>query len=153
MAWANIDERREAVKAIINTGYTNKDLKIIADKFQCSFSAVYADTIQIKYPDNPRHLSKKIRNRILERDNRTCQYCGLEDNGGMIVEHVVSFSIGGGNQDYNLVCACQSCNVKKGNKIWLPLNIEVLRNLNSEWANMIETSIGKYLDIIHGVKK
>jgi hypothetical protein len=138
MAHPNINERREAVMAIINTGYTNKDLKRIADKFQCSFSAVYADTIQIKYPDTLRHLSGKIRNRILERDNRTCQYCGLANNGEMIVEHVVSFSIGGGNQDYNLVCACQSCNVKKGNKIWLPLNIEVLRNLNAEWANTIK---------------
>ena len=53
--------------------------------------------------------------RVLERDNYTCVYCG-DENGPFEVDHVKAVKLGGGNEDENLVCACQTCNRRKGAK-------------------------------------
>ena len=52
---------------------------------------------------------------IIRRDRGICQYCGRED-GPMTVDHVVPRSLGGLDEWQNLVCACPSCNNRKGNR-------------------------------------
>jgi len=52
---------------------------------------------------------------IIKRDRWKCQYCG-ETEGPMTVDHVIPRSHGGGETWGNLVCACSSCNNKKGNR-------------------------------------
>jgi 5-methylcytosine-specific restriction endonuclease McrA len=60
--------------------------------------------------------------RILERDRYTCQYCGLdgmrnfENSLTMTVDFVVPQSKKGKKAPGNLVAACRSCNVLKGNR-------------------------------------
>lgn len=60
--------------------------------------------------------------RIFERDQYTCQYCGW--NGAtdfekwfiasFSIDHIKPVSDGGTNDDSNLVLACHSCNLYKG---------------------------------------
>ena len=52
---------------------------------------------------------------ILKRDRKTCQYCGRTDSF-MTVDHVIPRSLGGGETWGNLVCACSTCNTKKGDR-------------------------------------
>ncbi|MCE5251653.1 HNH endonuclease [bacterium] len=52
---------------------------------------------------------------ILKRDHKTCQYCGTTE-GYMTVDHVIPRSQGGNDTWENLVCACSSCNNKKGDR-------------------------------------
>lgn len=53
-----------------------------------------------------------IRQRILARDNYTCQYCGA-DNANT-VDHVIPRRLGGGDDEGNLLTACSRCNYAKG---------------------------------------
>jgi hypothetical protein len=54
---------------------------------------------------------RKIRQRILERDQYTCQICGMEGN---TVDHIIPRSSNGGDEDFNLQCLCSRCNSSKG---------------------------------------
>ena len=54
---------------------------------------------------------RKIRQRILERDQYTCQICGMEGN---TVDHILARSSGGDDNESNLQCLCSRCNSSKG---------------------------------------
>lgn len=57
---------------------------------------------------------KRVRLRVLERDNWTCRYCG---GPATTVDHVDPVVRGGDPFDErNLVAACKSCNSRKGAK-------------------------------------
>lgn len=62
---------------------------------------------------------KKIlltRKNILKRDHNICQYCG-DHRGPMTVDHVIPKSYGGGDFWENMVCACENCNNRKGDRL------------------------------------
>lgn len=60
------------------------------------------------------HMNVQLtKQNILRRDHKTCQYCGKAE-GRMTVDHVVPRSQGGSETWENLVCACPSCNNRKG---------------------------------------
>jgi len=54
----------------------------------------------------------EIRQRVFERDDYTCRYCGAR-GGELQCDHVVPLSRGGSNDLTNLVTACSSCNRRK----------------------------------------
>lgn len=54
------------------------------------------------------------RRNIMKRDRNTCQYCGSRSD--LTLDHVMPKSRGGADSWENLVTACNSCNVKKGNR-------------------------------------
>lgn len=56
---------------------------------------------------------KRLRARILKRDNHTCHYCS---NTATSVDHITPASKGGTDHDTNLVACCWPCNQKKGNR-------------------------------------
>ena len=58
---------------------------------------------------------RKIRERILRRDQRTCQRCGLE---GDTVDHIIPRTLGGDDSDSNLQCLCRTCNYSKGGRFF-----------------------------------
>lgn len=57
---------------------------------------------------------RRIRERILIRDNRICQWCGVEE--ATHVDHIVPRSKGGNDMDDNLVASCKRCNLSRGSK-------------------------------------
>jgi len=58
---------------------------------------------------------RRIRERILRRDQRTCQRCGLE---GDTVDHIIPRKLGGSDEDNNLQVLCRTCNFSKGGRFF-----------------------------------
>ena len=58
---------------------------------------------------------RKIRERILRRDQNTCQRCGLEGN---TVDHIIPRTLGGDDSDSNLQVLCGPCNYSKGGRFF-----------------------------------
>lgn len=56
---------------------------------------------------------RQIRQRILQRDQGTCQLCGQVD-GSMHIDHIIPKRLGGNDMDENLRVLCQSCNLRRG---------------------------------------
>lgn len=52
---------------------------------------------------------RKIRQKVLQRDNRICQVCGKEHSGQ--VHHILPRSQGGTNDLANLITLCGKCHM------------------------------------------
>ncbi|HIE80229.1 MAG TPA: HNH endonuclease, partial [Nitrospinaceae bacterium] len=63
---------------------------------------------------------------ILRRDNYTCQYCGISTHP-LTVDHVVPKSRGGKTNWTNIVVACKTCNLKKGDRTPLEVDMTLVR--------------------------
>lgn len=69
-------------------------------------------------------IGDRQRFRVLHKFHFTCCYCGkkagdTKPDGSIVkmhVDHKVSVKDGGTNDDENLVCACEDCNLGKGRK-------------------------------------
>lgn len=62
-------------------------------------------------------LKKSLRFAVLRRDSFRCVYCGADaSNGKLHVDHVKPVSLGGTDDELNLVTACESCNLGKSNR-------------------------------------
>lgn len=60
-------------------------------------------------------MSLRTRIRILARDGHRCIYCGATSRDTRLeVDHIVPRSVGGTNDDANLITACWACNNGKG---------------------------------------
>ncbi len=78
----------------------------------------YECTLNEYYNKNQRKLmTKKLRKKIMERDNYTCQLCGkyMPDEVGLHVDHIIPISKGGKTISSNLQVLCSKCNGKKSN--------------------------------------
>jgi 5-methylcytosine-specific restriction endonuclease McrA len=62
----------------------------------------------------PSRISSPLRKRIFDRDGRVCVYCGSCEN--LSVDHILPKSLGGGDEEENLVTSCTLCNSMKGAK-------------------------------------
>jgi 5-methylcytosine-specific restriction endonuclease McrA len=58
---------------------------------------------------------RKIRKRILIRDQDTCQRCGQPGN---TVDHIIPRTLGGDDSESNLQCLCAKCNYSKGGRFF-----------------------------------
>jgi 5-methylcytosine-specific restriction endonuclease McrA len=69
------------------------------------------------YDKLPKTAVKFNRRNIFARDNNQCQYCGKRfSTAELSLDHVVPRSQGGGATWDNIVCACLTCNVRKGGR-------------------------------------
>jgi 5-methylcytosine-specific restriction endonuclease McrA len=67
-----------------------------------------------RLPKQHLHLNRRT---VLARDDHTCQYCGRHfPTSQLSLDHVVPRSRGGGMTWENVVCACLTCNTKKGGR-------------------------------------
>ena len=72
----------------------------------------------LQYSKVYRHRIPLTRRNIYYRDNNTCQYCGrMFKTRDLNIDHVVPRSRGGKETWENLVCACITCNIRKGNRL------------------------------------
>ena len=65
--------------------------------------------------DHPRYFSKEVQREVFERDKEQCVRCGCKDN--IQFDHIIPFSKGGASSSNNCQILCQSCNLRKSNKI------------------------------------
>lgn len=66
---------------------------------------------------SPRHGLRFNRRNVFARDGNRCQYCGKHfPTSELSLDHVVPRSRGGLTSWENIVCACVSCNVRKGGR-------------------------------------
>lgn len=77
---------------------------------------------------------------LLARDNFKCQYCGISlTASSATLDHVVPRSKGGKKSWENMVCACVSCNVKKGNKSLKQSRMKLIKEpLKPEWLPILQ---------------
>lgn len=118
------------------------------------------------YDKLPRREVRFSRKNIFERDNYTCQYCGIKpptktqalkwmEKNQLNLDHIVPRSRGGKTLWSNIVTACYKCNSKKGNSTleelgwklrkaptqpkWHPtLNISLRFIPHKEWVNFLD---------------
>lgn len=121
---------------------SHEEKKMLSLKYKCHVSAIVADITYTKRLMTGEKVtgftSQSVRNIVRRRDGCNCCYCGdcSEDNV-YIVEHVIASVLGGHGRTYNLVMACQSCNVQKGDDVWIPANLHVLAEENPEYCQKI----------------
>jgi 5-methylcytosine-specific restriction endonuclease McrA len=75
---------------------------------------------------------KPTKKMVQKHYDHRCVYCGSLNN--LTIDHVLPISRGGKNTWENLVCACYSCNIRKGDKtpqeVGLRLYIKSFRPFN-----------------------
>ncbi|MFH1024342.1 MAG: HNH endonuclease [Planctomycetota bacterium] len=70
------------------------------------------------YERLPRQNVKFNRRNIYARDGNRCQYCGKKfPTSELSLDHITPRSRGGKSTWDNVVCACTSCNVRKGGRL------------------------------------
>jgi 5-methylcytosine-specific restriction endonuclease McrA len=71
----------------------------------------------LEYDRVPKQAVKFNRRNLFARDGNQCQYCGKKFAiSELSLDHVIPRSQGGKTTWDNIVCACVSCNVKKGGR-------------------------------------
>jgi 5-methylcytosine-specific restriction endonuclease McrA len=102
-------------------------LKVHSVSMAMPFPSIVRLSVYVHVPFKKIILSRK---NILRRDGYRCIYCGRGDVT-LTVDHVVPLSRGGEDTWENLVCACVSCNNKKGDRTpeeaMLPLRRKPMR--------------------------
>ncbi len=93
--------------------------------------------------------------KILERDQYKCQYCGLDGLGNfensliMSVDFIMPRARKGKKEPQNLVTACRPCNVIKGNRIFGSFEeakkfvLNKRAELRQKWENKTSSAMAK----------
>ena len=69
------------------------------------------------YDRIPNRGVKFNRRNLFARDDNRCQYCGKKfPTSELSLDHVIPRRLGGDASWENIVCACMTCNVKKGGR-------------------------------------
>lgn len=77
----------------------------------------------------PRHGLRFNRRNVFARDSNRCQYCGNNfPTSELSLDHVVPRSRGGTTTWENIVCACVSCNVRKGGRTPQEASMQLIRH-------------------------
>lgn len=88
----------------------NEQLKAI--NYECTLREYHSK-------DQRKLLTKELRQKIMIRDNYTCQICGkyMPDGVGLHIDHLIPVSKGGKSVESNLQVLCSKCNGSKSNKM------------------------------------
>lgn len=89
--------------------------KVVADGFPSTIDALEAIWPLGRQGRPLAHVWKAIRNRIFERDDYTCRYCG-ERGRKLECDHIIPVARGGSYDEDNLATACRPCNRSKRDK-------------------------------------
>jgi 5-methylcytosine-specific restriction endonuclease McrA len=82
----------------------------------------------LEYDKMPKQTVKFNRRNIFARDHNQCQYCGKKfPTTELSLDHVIPRTQGGQSTWDNIVCACVSCNVRKGGRTPREANMALIR--------------------------
>lgn len=82
----------------------------------------------MSYDRLPKQTVKFNRRNIFARDSNQCQYCGKKlPTSELSLDHVHPRSQGGKSTWENIVCACLTCNVKKGGRTPAQASMKLIR--------------------------
>ncbi len=117
--------------SVINVETCRFDPRLIADP------DVYGDGYQTSERAN-----MQVREYVLQRDRRTCQYCG-KTGVRLEADHIVPRSRGGAYRIANLIAACHDCNQAKSNlpvEHFLKDRPETLRKLRQQMRSSLQSA-------------
>ena len=87
-------------------------------KDQDYYASRSGPVVTVQEATGPRHAFGELREKVLERDQYQCRYCGDSvSNETANIDHVVPFKHGGKTRMDNLVACCQFCNKAKANQV------------------------------------
>ena len=95
----------------------------------------------LNYVNFQRRRIRVNRHRIMRRDGYTCVYCGNKKE--LTIDHVIPKSKGGDNSWKNLVTCCSPCNLRKGDKSLVEVNMKMIKKPTE--PNIFSDSVGQYL--------
>ena len=98
----NIADAKKAIKLLLK-----KKAEFITEKVIRLVQYIYLPISRIRN-------TKPSRKSIHVRDGNKCVYCGSTKN--LTIDHIIPTSRGGKNTWANMVCCCNSCNTRKGNR-------------------------------------
>jgi hypothetical protein len=139
--------RRDYLQKEIIERHIKLDLQILETlsiKLNCSIATLKRDFQNLINMENRFNYNcpDKLKIFIHERDKYICQYCGISLDGitiPKVVEHVIPVVLGGVTEPYNLVTSCNACNVKKGQSVWIPANLNEITQNKIEWREQIQS--------------
>lgn len=90
----------------------NRNEQLKAINYECTLREYHSK-------DQRKLLTKELRQKIMIRDNYTCQICGkyMPDGVGLHIDHLIPVSKGGKSVESNLQVLCSKCNGSKSNKM------------------------------------
>ena len=109
--------------AVLKSYNTNKNMSV-RDKQELEF--FQQKDVKAKEVAKRRRISPTQRKAVLERDDCTCQICGISrkylddmvpglgEYSRLEIDHIVPIARGGTSDTSNLQCLCCRCNAKKG---------------------------------------
>lgn len=111
--------RRTSYKVVQTIDSCSCNFKYLFNRNEQLKAINYECTLKEYNSKNQRKLmTKDLRQKIITRDNYTCQLCGkyMPDEVGLHVDHIIPISKGGKTVSSNLQVLCSKCNGSKSNK-------------------------------------
>lgn len=105
-----------AEDVVYSVGFTIEEMEKMRERLR---EINYAMPLSRYSQQNQRKMmTKELRQKIMLRDNYTCQKCGkhMPDRVGLHIDHIVPISKGGRSVEDNLQVLCDKCNYRKGTK-------------------------------------
>lgn len=99
--------------------------------------------ILLTYDRIPKGQVRFTRINIFRRDKNRCQYCGrIFPRNELSIDHVVPRFYGGRSTWENVVCACYTCNKKKGGRTPAAAGMKLLSQpRRPRWSPLIKVSL------------
>lgn len=111
---------KSAYKVNVQDGCFAYDYDYIKSRYGQLADIGFECTLRMYHNKNQRKLAtRELREKIMKRDNYTCQLCGkyMPDEVGLQVDHIVPIAKGGKTIASNLRVLCSKCNSSKSDKM------------------------------------
>ncbi len=111
---------KSSYKVNVKTDSFMYDYEYIQQRYNDLANIGFECTLRAYHSKNQRKLAtRELREKIMIRDNYTCQLCGkyMPDEVGLQIDHIIPIAKGGKTVVSNLRVLCSKCNASKSDKI------------------------------------
>ncbi len=97
------------------------------------------------YDRIPPRKVRFTRRNVYKRDENRCQYCGKKfKSEDLNLDHVIPVSRAGKNSWYNVVCSCVPCNLRKGDKSLVEVEMSLIRKpVRPNWKSFVKCNLAE----------